>query len=274
MFETSFISESKPKDRFGWFVFKESKYDDATLKTAASYLEKIKPEFVVRKESTGALTTWNMDGKVRVLKEGEIPQHILDGLSVGGPVLKLSRPPLKVQDLHLQLVHDLSLQGDFASAIRNNQLERTIWCRLGTPSVPFVNVRVNNTVRFNVGSLEAKEDTKATIEGIPFMVTTIEPVPGVETSNRIVVNQRTQNPMGDYELDLRVDSAKFKLEHPSEKTREQLNRGAESSNALGPFVIKQHRMSSNRPIKYWKNISVYRTSVVRGYIGHVPTSPR
>jgi hypothetical protein len=270
MFNGHFVVESPVTEKPGLFVIKNSKLSTEVVDKAANYLKGLQPEFVVRKELNGSLTAWNMNGTPRALKEGDVSDDIAKSLYAGEPVLKVSRSA-EVRNREYYN-HHFMIQGEIYTEMREKTDTVIAWFHLGKPHSNFVNVQLRDDVRLDLGSLDIKEGTKSTIDGISFEVNAIDQIKGF-TKKVVFISQGKEDPQGDYGFEIGIDSARFKADHPNVEARSYTSFGSESTSDLPGKVYRQFRVGSNRPDEYWKQLNIYRTSTVHGYFGHVATAP-
>ena len=271
MFSGHFVVESPQNEIQGLFIIKDSKLTPAVLDKAATYFKDLRPEFVVRKEANGTLTAWNLNGTPRVLKSEDVSNEVARDLSVGEPVLKVSRQAeIRNKEFY---DHHFMVQGSIYTEMGTSTNTVTAWCRLGKPHSNFVNVFMKDEVRLNLGTLDLKEGTKSTLDGISFEINAIDQIKGY-TKKLVFISQQKEDPRGEYGFEMTIDKDRFKADHPNVNIREHTAFEGQSSSEFPGNIFRQFRVGSNRPDEYWKNISVYRTSTVHAYFGHVPTSPR
>ena len=289
LFKTSSIIESPVNEKPGYFIFQQSGTENRTLNIAMAKLKGISVDWIVQKQPNGSTIAWNWDGKLHALKEGAIPDKILVQLKVGEPVVKLKANfPIYSRETPV----NISINNSPFFTREKDPTVISSWVFLGKQKAPYISKFINISTKERVGKLEPVPGTKSTIDGVLFEVNTANQTlssplglkhddPALKVlvpRSDLIVHQLTESKSGfrmQYGLDLEVDQAKYQQNFPRDTSKAYANCSiGGSSGPDAPPQVADLYLTSNRPIKYWKEVSVLRFSQLQGYIGHIPTSPR
>jgi hypothetical protein len=280
-FKDSDIVASPADEKTGFYVFKDNRLEAKTLNKALDILRKVDVPYLFKKEADGKVAAWRLDGRSETIKPKDVPLGLLRDIKANCPVLKLEQT---------SSYHPMGLpRANVLYNVRSNLVvdnlkpqHLTTFMPLGQSNSPFVKVLFRMHVPLEVGKIKPVPGTSKVIDGIEFKVSTAPHSHSVGTPIdetkifhcNVVIDQMTKSkdyPNQSYAVAIKVDEARYKADFPSDTSKEYSYCSAhmdESSPQAARFYVH-----SNRPEKYWKEVTVTQSSFLEGYVGHLPTSP-
>lgn len=269
------ILECSANDPYGIFILNDLGVSDKALEAVVNNPTSIQMVKLIRKEANGSLIAWLPSGKPTTINPEDIGQPNIEKMQDGEVFAILDSP-------FANFIQQMSLgKPAVQCTVAVNRLVRFVQGgnfqtleSLGTPTAKFGNIKFGCRITQAFESIPVTPGASKTIENVTLKI--IGPIDDQkDKKDHLEIVQVGLPNLGSFGFNVVYDWDAYK------KDNNPTNQRLASSSAkpirkagekLDPNDM-HFDVSSSVPVKYWKSISVFRSSSVQGYFGRIALAP-